>query len=130
MAFRGILYDTMSVCRRNRAHLAWGGSCQFIFTTLDGSATAQLSYSNAYHDVDGTFTSYDFEAWSNATGIPFADFYTESPLAVPGSIGVNNPWVIADAGQPIPEPGTLTLLVSAMLGLAGAFYLRRRRAKA
>ena len=28
-----------------------------------------------------------------------------------------------------PEPSTLTLLVSALLGLAGAFYLRRRRAK-
>ena len=30
----------------------------------------------------------------------------------------------------VPEPTMLTLLVSAMLGLAGAFYLRRRRAKA
>ncbi len=29
-----------------------------------------------------------------------------------------------------PEPGTLTLLCSALLGLAGAFYLRRRGAKA
>jgi hypothetical protein len=29
----------------------------------------------------------------------------------------------------VPEPGTITLLVSALLGL-GAFYLRRRRAKA
>ena len=32
--------------------------------------------------------------------------------------------------QPVPEPTSLTLLVSALLGLAGAFYLRRRRAKA
>ena len=30
----------------------------------------------------------------------------------------------------VPEPGTLTLLVSALLGLAGAAYLRRRQAKA
>ena len=30
----------------------------------------------------------------------------------------------------VPEPGTLTLLFSALLGLAGAAYLRRRRAKA
>jgi hypothetical protein len=30
----------------------------------------------------------------------------------------------------VPEPGTLTLLISALLGLAGAFYLRRRRATA
>ena len=32
--------------------------------------------------------------------------------------------------ESVPEPGTLTLLVSALLGLAGAAYLRRRRAKA
>jgi hypothetical protein len=32
--------------------------------------------------------------------------------------------------SPVPEPATLSLLVSALLGLAGAFYLRRRRAKA
>ncbi len=31
---------------------------------------------------------------------------------------------------PVPEPGTLTLLVSALLGLAGARHLRRRGAKA
>jgi hypothetical protein len=36
-------------------------------------------------------------------------------------------WVIATA---VPEPTMLTLLVSALLGLAGAFYLRRRRVKA
>ncbi len=33
-------------------------------------------------------------------------------------------------GTPTPEPTSLTLLVSALLGLAGAFYLRRRGAKA
>jgi hypothetical protein len=32
--------------------------------------------------------------------------------------------------QTVPEPASLTLLLSALLGLAGAFYLRRRRAKA
>jgi hypothetical protein len=37
---------------------------------------------------------------------------------------------ITNFGITVPEPGTLTLLVSALLGLAGAFYLRRRRAKA
>jgi hypothetical protein len=46
-----------------------------------------------------------------------------SPSALPGG------WVVAST-QPVPEPGTLALLISAMLGLAGAFYLRRNRAKA
>lgn len=40
-----------------------------------------------------------------------------------GYVGSNDPWVIAT-----PEPGTLTLAFSALLGLAGAVYLRRRRA--
>jgi len=31
-------------------------------------------------------------------------------------------------GSPTPEPGTVTLLISALLGLAGVTYLRRRRA--
>jgi len=30
----------------------------------------------------------------------------------------------------VPEPAMLSLLCMALLGLAGAFYLRRRRAKA
>jgi hypothetical protein len=34
------------------------------------------------------------------------------------------------SGTIVPEPGTLMLLVSALLGLAGAVYLRRRGAKA
>ena len=46
----------------------------------------------------------------------------------PGSITYNSPdWIIATA---VPEPTTLTLLFSALLGLAGAFYLRSRRATA
>jgi hypothetical protein len=38
--------------------------------------------------------------------------------------------LIADDGVAVPEPNTLTLLVSALLGLAGVVYLRRRGAKA
>lgn len=41
----------------------------------------------------------------------------------PGSIAYNDSWVVANA---VPEPASFTLLVSALLGLAGAFYLRRR----
>jgi len=39
---------------------------------------------------------------------------------------------VADPTVPVelPEAGTFTLLISALMGLAGAFYLRRRRAKA
>ncbi len=47
-------------------------------------------------------------------------------LAVPGDIEGDNydsPWGIATT-QAVPEPSTLTLLVSALLGVA--FYLRRR----
>jgi len=38
------------------------------------------------------------------------------------------PYYIID-GNPTPEPTTLALLVSALLGYAGVVYLRRRRAK-
>jgi hypothetical protein len=56
-----------------------------------------------------------------------SSFFDAGGETAPGYIGANNPWVIATA---VPEPGTLTLLVSALLGLVGAFCLRRRRAKA
>ena len=52
--------------------------------------------------------------------------FDSSPVPItPGSIGANSSWVIAT----VPEPATLTLLGSALLGL-GVVYLRRRGAKA
>ncbi len=40
-----------------------------------------------------------------------------------GALSGNDPWVIATA---VPEPGTITLLGTALLGFAGVLYLRRR----
>jgi len=65
---------------------------------------------------------------SNGVAMPFVGFYVNPPTGVTGSIGQYDPWVIATASA-VPEPATLTLLGSALLGL-GMIYLRRRGAKA
>ena len=44
--------------------------------------------------------------------------------------GFGNLLIASNGPVGVPEPGTLTLLVAALLGLAGAAYLRRRRAMA
>ncbi len=72
------------------------------------------------HGEIGTWTYlWDVEG----TGTPGSELYGTSK-AIGGATDAG-PWAIAVA---VPEPGTLTLLVSALLGL-GAFCLRRRRAK-
>ncbi len=61
------------------------------------------------------------------SGVPnTGDPITGGP-SVPGQYIGLDPMVIATA---VPEPTSLTLLVSALLGLAAAVYLRWRRAKA
>jgi hypothetical protein len=53
----------------------------------------------------------------------YAQFNTGATDSGPGNIGANNPWVVATAA---PEPGMLVLLVTALLGLVAALFVRRR----
>jgi hypothetical protein len=70
----------------------------------------------------------DYYQSSGHWGNLWESYYdTHDSGVAPPDFVANAPWVIATA---VPEPGTITLLVSALLGLAGAFYLRRRPAKA
>jgi hypothetical protein len=90
-----------------------------VFATLSvGSTTTNLTGGGGGH------FSIPLQAGPNAI-----QFYTHAY----GSFGnygyVSETLSITNFGITIPEPGTLTLLVSALLGL-GAFYLRRHRAKA
>jgi hypothetical protein len=59
-------------------------------------------------------------------GTMISEFYSSGPTSVSGSIGANDPWIIATA---VPEPGVLILLGSAMLGLGWVRLVRRRTAK-
>ena len=58
--------------------------------------------------------------------LPDAEFLDPPQQPDTGSIGENNPWIIA---QTVPEPASITLLGSALLGLR-LVHLRRRRVKA
>jgi hypothetical protein len=103
----------------------------------DPSTYLSLVYDHSYSlsSPDYSVPAIDFysgelmlSAWTD-NAYDAAYFAVPSPVPGAGSIvppgsSSGAPWVIATV---VPEPGTLTLLVSALLSLAGAAYLRRRR---
>ena len=88
-------------------------------TPYPAPADVYIAYYNSdaqQHNYGGRHWLGDLNNWSPES------FQALYPAAVPGSIGYNDPWVIAEV---IPEPATLTLLGTALLGF-GVVYLRRR----
>ncbi|MGA2034584.1 MAG: PEP-CTERM sorting domain-containing protein [Thermoguttaceae bacterium] len=85
-----------------------------------------------YQLGDSAMANYVCDAlyWYNFSYTPVAPWWTDGISA--GSNGVSTPignaWEFANGGTATPEPSTLTLLVSALLGLA-VVYLRRRETK-
>jgi hypothetical protein len=110
---------------------------------LDVGVDSSFSISTVITGQDGIATTY------NAAGVTYENtpggglyrgsgslgfgsmvmllpgFYLSPVPTTPGSIGANPNWIIAA----VPQPASLMLLCSALLGL-GVVYLRRRGAKA
>jgi hypothetical protein len=110
---------------RSQLLLSNGGECQIYCSTIEADPpTLAVTYDNGYDNqlqfsgsiIGGTVAPHPF----------FQSFLATNPPDTAGSIGSGgSTWVIAT----VPEPATLTLLGSALLGVA-ALYLRRRGAKA
>jgi hypothetical protein len=115
------------------------GTGVFTFTTAFfskvgvGSIYLGCQYCDASASDAGDTVSIFGVGYQNLTyayGFSEGSFPSATFPATPGNIGsCGADWVIAGNGQPTPEPATLALLGSALLGLA-VVYLRRRGAKA
>ena len=110
------------------------GALAFISTPIStpGAYTDDLVYANGNNTYGANGPTLWQIVYDNSMGgydIKTDGYYSIGSLPdVPGSIAYNSPWIIATAA-PVPEPATLALLGSAVLGLA-LVYLRRRTAKA
>ena len=71
--------------------------------------------SNSQYFSGGVFNS--------GTGHFTTLFSVDPPSQQPGSIAANDPWIIAQ----VPEPATISLLGSALLGLGWGLFVRRWR---
>ena len=100
--------------------------------SLDSASSVERTQGWHEYEIDDTATSLTMSVdgvlvYSASGGVPFnavtlGMFGAYAPVTYWDDFSFNGD------PAPVPEPGTLTLLVSALLGL-GAFHLRRRRAK-
>jgi hypothetical protein len=109
----------------NQLQLLPGDTVYLATSTGEDDSYVWLYY-NRDPQVGNDFYEGMADDYPAVSQMAFGESYPDSRRG-PGSIGANDPWVIAAA---VPEPGTLTLLALALLGLTGAVCLRRRRAKA
>jgi MYXO-CTERM domain-containing protein len=105
---------------------SWGTGSWDGCAVSDATGTVDVVWEDSYGNGAFGASANSNLAWLdywNADGL----LNTSTTSTIPPNLPFGQPWVI---GTTVPEPASPTLLVSALLGLAGAFYLRRRRAKA
>lgn len=90
-----------------------------------GTQFLEYDYGANYGDPNPIYDS----TYAEMDGEQPSSWWEEPVPNASGYLGANPTWVIATT-QPVPEPASITLLVSALLGLVGASCLRRRGVKA